>query len=144
MGESELVVRFAAGEPGGVAEIYRANWPAGVRGDLPGARRRHPGRGRHPANVQAWRLAAEQICDAWLVRGALDSWSVQDREQIRLLHDGKLTQNEISDQLAIPLESVKTRSHRAHGRFSRLLAHLRDDREDVTPTAAQTMSELRR
>ena len=77
--------------------------------------------------------STENTYDVWLVRRALDTLSDQDRELIRLRHDGQLTPKEISDRLAIPLASVKSRSYQAHRRFAGLLGQLRSGREAATP-----------
>jgi len=69
--------------------------------------------------------SAEQNNDVWLLRRALDTLSDQDRELIRLQHFRQLTPMEISDRLAIPLASVKSRSHRANRNLAGLLGHLR-------------------
>ena len=68
---------------------------------------------------------AEQIYDVWLARRAIDMLSDQDRELIRLQHSLPLTPMEISDRLAIPLATVKSRSHRAHRRLADVLGQLR-------------------
>jgi RNA polymerase sigma factor (sigma-70 family) len=183
MGEAELAVRFAAGEPDSVAEVYRAYgrlvyavahrvlgdaslaedatqqtfvhawqhtasfdptrnlapWLATIAGrtaiDVYRRNRRH----REHSNLDTLTLtepglsspppSAEQIYDVWQVRRALDTLPEQDRELIRLQHYRQLTHTEIADCLAIPLGTVKSRSHRAHRRLAGLLGHLRAEPE---------------
>jgi RNA polymerase sigma factor (sigma-70 family) len=76
----------------------------------------------------------DQIYDAWEVRKALDGLPDQDRELIRLQHFGSLTHTEISQELAIPLGTVKSRSFRAHRRMADLLGHLRAEPINAGPT----------
>ena len=52
MGEAELVAGFAAGEPGSVDEMYREYGRLVYAREQPGARRRRPGRGSHPADLR--------------------------------------------------------------------------------------------
>ena len=179
MGEAELVVRFAAGEPGSAAEVYRTYgrlvytvthrmlgdaslaehatrrtfvlawklapsfdpnrglepWLATIAGraaiDIYRRNRQH-GQDTNlaaPARTEPEPVSpnppAEQSYDVWLVRRALDTLSDQDRELIRLQHFRQLTPMEISDRLAIPLASVKSRSHRANRNLAGLLGRLR-------------------
>jgi hypothetical protein len=77
----------------------------------------------------------------WLVRRALDLLPADDREFLRLQHDRRLTQREISDHLAISLDRVKSRSHQAHRRLAVLLGHVRADREARTPRVAENRPE---
>ena len=70
-------------------------------------------------------ISTEQLSDVWEVREALQRLPEQDRELIRLQHFGELTHTEIAERLAIPLGTVKSRSHRAHRRLAGLLGHLR-------------------
>lgn len=78
--------------------------------------------------------SAEQIFDVWEVRQALEKLPDRDRELIRLQHYAEFTHNEIADELAIPLGTVKSRSFRAHRRLAGLLGHLRPESNTPAPT----------
>jgi RNA polymerase sigma-70 factor (ECF subfamily) len=75
--------------------------------------------------------------DVWLVRRALDRLPADDREFLRLQHDRRLTQREISDHLNVPLDRVKSRSHQAHRRLAVALGRVRADRAASSPTVAE-------
>jgi RNA polymerase sigma-70 factor (ECF subfamily) len=63
---------------------------------------------------------------AWRVRGAIDELPTEEAAVVRMQHLDGLTQTEISEQLALPLGTVKSRSHRAHRKLATLLGHLRE------------------
>jgi RNA polymerase sigma-70 factor (ECF subfamily) len=63
---------------------------------------------------------------AWHVRRAIDALPPDEATVVRLQHLDGLTQTEIADQLGVPLGTVKSRSHRAHGKLATLLGHLRE------------------
>jgi len=63
---------------------------------------------------------------AWRVRGAIDELPTEEAIVVRLQHLEGLTHMEISEQLAIPLGTVKSRSHRAHRKLATRLGHLRE------------------
>lgn len=65
--------------------------------------------------------------EAWEVRQALDELPADEREVVRLAYVDGLTQSETADRLAIPIGTVKSRTHRAHRRLGTLLAHLAPD-----------------
>jgi RNA polymerase sigma-70 factor (ECF subfamily) len=67
----------------------------------------------------------DELYEIWEVRRAVDSLPADDQEVIRLQHFAGLSHAEISEQLQIPLGTVKSRTFRAHRRLVNLLAHLR-------------------
>lgn len=69
----------------------------------------------------------DQLYEIWEVRRAIDSLPAEDQEVIRLQHYAGMSHTEISEQLRIPLGTVKSRTFRAHRRLLNLLAHLRGD-----------------
>jgi RNA polymerase sigma factor (sigma-70 family) len=71
--------------------------------------------------------SAERAYDVWTVREAVDELPADEREVVRLQHFEGLTHTEIADRLGIPLGTVKSRSHRAHGRLAGRLGHLREN-----------------
>lgn len=68
----------------------------------------------------------ETIWEGFEVRAAVEQLPDDEREVIRLSHFEGLTHSEIADQLDIPIGTVKSRTHRAHGSLVQLLAHMRD------------------
>jgi RNA polymerase sigma-70 factor, ECF subfamily len=67
------------------------------------------------------------LVDVWEiyeVRVALDRLPADEREVLRQHYFEGRTHPEIAKALAIPLGTVKSRSHRAHGRLSEMLGHL--------------------
>lgn len=68
----------------------------------------------------------DQAWDAWQVRMAIDQLPDAEREVVRLAHLRELTHNEVAEQLQIPIGTVKSRLHRAHGHLSDLLSHLQE------------------
>lgn len=69
----------------------------------------------------------DDLVDVWEtfeVRSALDALPPDEREVLRLHYFEGRTHAEIADALSIPIGTVKSRSHRAHGRMSELLGHL--------------------
>jgi RNA polymerase sigma factor (sigma-70 family) len=69
----------------------------------------------------------ERAWTTWRVRDALDRLPEEEAEVMRLQHHGGMTHTEIADRLGVPVGTVKSRSHRAHGRLSRLLHDLREE-----------------
>ena len=59
------------------------------------------------------------------VRAAIDRLPWDECEIIRLQHLRGLSHQDIADHLGLPLGTVKSRSHRAHGRLAVMLGHLR-------------------
>ncbi|MFZ4717799.1 MAG: RNA polymerase sigma factor [Ilumatobacteraceae bacterium] len=70
-----------------------------------------------PSETAAWETAQ--------VRLAIESLHPDDRDVVRLQHLDGFTHQEISDILALPLGTVKSRSFRAHRTLAQRLAHLR-------------------
>jgi len=66
----------------------------------------------------------EGIWEAWQIRIALDTLPAEEREVVRAQHFGGLTHAQIAQQLAVPIGTVKSRSHRAHRRLASMLGHL--------------------
>ena len=66
----------------------------------------------------------ESAWEAWEVRLAVDQLPDDEREVVRLAWFVGLSHPEIADQLAVPVGTVKSRSHRAHKRLASLLAHV--------------------
>ena len=90
---------------------------------------RRPTRGDHAleADVAVTPLSFERTWEAFEVRRAIDDLPVEERNVIRLTHLGGMTQQEISDQLDLPLGTVKSRAYRAHRRLAAALSHLLPD-----------------
>ncbi|MEV6301901.1 sigma-70 family RNA polymerase sigma factor [Actinoplanes sp. NPDC051861] len=63
---------------------------------------------------------------SWAVQEALRQLSDHEREIVRLSFYEDLTHAQISEQLGLPVGTVKSRSHRAHRRLAELLEHVRD------------------
>jgi RNA polymerase sigma-70 factor, ECF subfamily len=75
----------------------------------------------------------ESTWEAWEVRLAVDQLPADEREVVRLAWFLGLSHPEIADQLAVPIGTVKSRSHRAHKRLASLLAHVvAENRSDST------------
>ena len=66
----------------------------------------------------------ESAWEAWEVRLAVDQLPADEREVVRLAWFVGLSHPEIADRLAVPVGTVKSRSHRAHKRLASLLAHV--------------------
>ncbi len=66
----------------------------------------------------------ERIWEAWQIRIALDMLPAEEREVVRAQHFAGLTHAQIAQQLAMPIGTVKSRSHRAHRRLASMLGHL--------------------
>ena len=66
----------------------------------------------------------EVIWEAWQIRIALDMLPAEEREVVRAQHFGGLSHAQIAQQLAVPIGTVKSRSHRAHRRLASMLGHL--------------------
>jgi RNA polymerase sigma-70 factor, ECF subfamily len=67
----------------------------------------------------------DRIFDVWAVREAIDGLPPLEREVVRLQHLESLTQAEIGARLGVPVNTVKSRSSRAHRRLAVRLGHLR-------------------
>jgi RNA polymerase sigma-70 factor (ECF subfamily) len=66
----------------------------------------------------------EGIWEAWQIRIALDMLPAEEREVVRAQHFAGLSHAQIAQQLAVPIGTVKSRSHRAHRRLASMLGHL--------------------
>ncbi len=69
----------------------------------------------------------ERAWEVWQVRLAVDRLPVDEREVVRMAWFEELTHSEIAERLGVPVGTVKSRSHRAHGRLATLLAHVADE-----------------
>lgn len=68
----------------------------------------------------------EQALDAWEVRDAIEELAPDERLVVKLQHLEGLSHGEIAERLAIPIGTVKSRSHRAHRHLAARLGHLRE------------------
>ena len=66
------------------------------------------------------------VLEVWEVRRAVSTLPDEQREIVRLQHFEGLAHEQIAARLAVPVGTVKSRSHRAHRRLALELAHLRD------------------
>jgi RNA polymerase sigma-70 factor, ECF subfamily len=76
-------------------------------------RRRDGGRTPHDAEPAADDDAFAELLLGLDVRAALEELSAKHREVLELQYAGGLTQQQISERLAIPLGTVKTRTYHA-------------------------------
>jgi RNA polymerase sigma-70 factor (ECF subfamily) len=65
----------------------------------------------------------------WHVRRAIDALPHDEAVVVRMQHLERMTHAEIADTLGIAIGTVKSRSHRAHGKLADLLGHLRETTE---------------
>lgn len=65
--------------------------------------------------------------EAWQVRLAVDALPSDEQQVVRLSWFDGLSHPEIAERLAVPVGTVKSRSHRAHRRLAAALAHVRDE-----------------
>ncbi|HSO49086.1 MAG TPA: RNA polymerase sigma factor [Acidimicrobiia bacterium] len=68
----------------------------------------------------------ETAWEVFEVRSALDRLPDEERQVVKLSHLDGFTHAEISEQLDIPVGTVKSRSHRAHQRLAELLRHVEE------------------
>ena len=95
-------------------------------------RRERRRQGPEPAEADLAVLPSD-LSDVWEmyeVRAALDGLPDDEREVLRLHYFEGRTHIEIAQMLEIPLGTVKSRSHRAHGRLSAALGHLVSEPDD--------------
>ena len=71
-------------------------------------------------------VSAEALYDVWEVRRAVAGLPDDEQEIVRLQHFEGLTHSQISDRLAQPVGTIKSRSFRAHRRLAEDLGHLRE------------------
>jgi RNA polymerase sigma-70 factor, ECF subfamily len=55
----------------------------------------------------------QQLDEVWRVRSALDSLRAEDRVVLRMLHYQGLSHQEVSEQMVVPLGTVKSRAYAA-------------------------------
>jgi RNA polymerase sigma-70 factor (ECF subfamily) len=65
----------------------------------------------------------------WHVRRAIDALPHDEAVIVRMQHLERMTHAEIAEALGIAIGTVKSRSHRAHGKLATLLGHLRETTE---------------
>jgi RNA polymerase sigma factor (sigma-70 family) len=80
----------------------------------------------HEIDIAALPPTFEELWEVWEVRTAVDRLPVGERVVIESMHYRGLTLQETADELGIPVGTVKSRSHRAHGRLASLLGHVRE------------------
>lgn len=71
--------------------------------------------------------SAEQVEAVWGVRAAIETLDDEERQIVKLQHLEGYTHSQIADHLGVAVGTVKSRSHRAHRRLAKRLAHLKDD-----------------
>src|SRR5262249_31658053 len=71
----------------------------------------------------------ETLDAMWQVRRAISELSDEEAVVVRMQHLERMTHAEIADALGIAIGTVKSRSHRAHGKLATLLGHLRETTE---------------
>lgn len=78
-------------------------------------------------------VSLESTWEAWQVRLAIDALPVEEQMVVRLSWYDGFTHPEIAERLAVPVGTVKSRSHRAHRRLAEALAHVRDANQQPPP-----------
>lgn len=68
----------------------------------------------------------EDLWEVWEVRAAVDRLPDVERDVVNAVHYGGRTLQEAASELGVPVGTVKSRSHRAHGRLASLLGHVRE------------------
>jgi RNA polymerase sigma-70 factor (ECF subfamily) len=63
----------------------------------------------------------DEAVDAHRVRGAMSALSADQRQSLALAYFHGLPLSEVAEQLGVPLNSVKSRVHRAMGRLRAIL-----------------------
>jgi RNA polymerase sigma factor (sigma-70 family) len=96
-------------------DVYRRTRRHETHGDLESAE----------ATLVSHPPSLDELYEMWEVRRAVDSLPAEDQEVVRLHHFAGMSHTEISEQLHIPLGTVKSRTFRAHRRLVNMLAHLR-------------------
>lgn len=94
---------------------------------------RRPTRGGHEpeVDVASTPLSFERTWELHEVRRAIDDLPPDEREIVRRSHLEGQTHQQISDELGVPIGTVKSRSSRAHRRLAAALAHLRPDDDSL-------------
>jgi RNA polymerase sigma-70 factor (ECF subfamily) len=80
----------------------------------------------HEIDIAALPPTFEDLWEVWEVRTAVDRLPHAERAVVEAVHYRGLTLQEVADELGIPVGTVKSRSHRAHGRLAALLGHVRE------------------
>jgi len=80
----------------------------------------------HDPGALAGPDGADRVFEVWAVRSAIDGLPREESDVVRLQHLTGLTHSQISDQLGIPVGTVKSRSSRAHRRLAAALGYLRE------------------
>ena len=75
----------------------------------------------------------ERTWEAWEVRLALDKLPPDEREVVRLAWFEGLSHPEVAERVGVPVGTVKSRMHRAHGRLAKLLAHIAPENRAAPP-----------
>ncbi len=90
--------------------------------------------GPEPGEVELAVLPADlsQVWETFQVRAALDGLPVEERTVLRLHYYEGRTHAEIAELLRIPVGTVKSRSHRAHGRLAVALEHLTGEPNQIS------------
>jgi len=94
--------------------------------DLYRRERRHATSGEQP-EMAVLPDTFEATWEAWEVRLCLDRLSEEEREVVRAVHFLGMSHSEVAESLALPIGTVKSRSHRAHRRLAEMLAHLEEE-----------------
>jgi RNA polymerase sigma factor (sigma-70 family) len=68
----------------------------------------------------------EDLWEVWAVRAAIDRLPEPERDVVKAVHYGGRTMQEAASELGVPVGTVKSRSHRAHGRLASLLGYVRE------------------
>jgi RNA polymerase sigma-70 factor (ECF subfamily) len=95
-----------------------------------------PTRGGHEPEVDVAEEAPSlvRVWEAYEVRQAVDGLPEEERAVLFLAYQVGLSQPQIAERLGVPVGTVKSRSHRAHQRLARALAHVA--RSDAGPSGA--------
>lgn len=95
--------------------------------DIVRRERRRAGPGLEGVDPVAESESFERVWERFHVRSAVDALPEDEREVVRLQHLEGWTHTQIAERLGIPVGTVKSRSHRAHGRLSEMLGFLVDE-----------------
>jgi RNA polymerase sigma-70 factor (ECF subfamily) len=95
--------------------------------DIVRRERRRQGPQPSEADLAVVPIELSDVWETFEVRLALDALPPDERQVMRLFYFEGRTHAEIADALGIPLGTVKSRSHRAHGRLTESLGHLVDE-----------------
>lgn len=93
--------------------------------DIHRRERRHTAVDEQP-EIAVLPASFESIWELWEVRLCLDRLPAEERAVMRAIHYLGLTHREAAELLAVPIGTVKSRSHRAHRRLADMLSHLEE------------------